>query len=258
MKPVLGRDYVKKCTEGLFAPITPGTVQSFLLMKNGKVDKIVEVSSLVELLLATVPKEDREIFATYRDQDCRSHFLESLSHPKDQIIPVRISPASYSLMVILDLIKPEKEDLSLLLGRVVKKFNLSVEQQRVLEGYAKTSQVLEGLLKKKRAEVMDFLSTELEDLQDDLVSQPKPWLEVYESFARVWGEEKDPVKRKQVYRDLGYTKNPKKTPELNKKVLASKFKEAYEGLEDASQIELGNYLESSTAKLARAKKILLG
>lgn len=225
MKPVLGRDYVKKCTEGLFAPITPGTVQSFLLMKNGKVDKIVEVSSLVELLLATVPKEDREIFATYRDQDCRS---------------------------------PEKEDLSLLLGRVVKKFNLSVEQQRVLEGYAKTSQVLEGLLKKKRAEVMDFLSTELEDLQDDLVSQPKPWLEVYESFARVWGEEKNPVKRKQVYRDLGYTKNPKKTPELNKKVLASKFKEAYEGLEDASQIELGNYLESSTAKLARAKKILLG
>lgn len=250
--------YVEKCRKGLFMPIEPDTVQCFLLMRNGKPLKLVEVSSLNELLLASIPKQDRSAFEGWSDLQIRKYFLELVtSAGSSEIIPVRVSPASYELMTILGLVDSEEIDLEPLFEKTVAKFKLNANQKKELRKYATTAEIYEDLLSKKRSVVLNILSTELEDVEEDLL-EPKPWLEIHKLFVNVWAEEQDEDERKKVYRNLGYTKNPKKTPEENKKVLINKFKKLYEELDKDMKIVLGDYLESDDANVQRAVKILLG
>lgn len=249
--------YVEKCRKGLFMPIEPDTVQCFLLIRNGKPLNLVEVSSLEELLLESISKKDHSAFEGWNDSQLRKYFLDLIdSAGSSETIPVRISPASYELMTILGLTTPAEIDLEPLFEKTTAKFKLNADQKKALKKYATTAEIYEDLLSKKKSVVMDVLSNELEELEVDLI-QPKPWLEIYELFVLRWNEEPRAEERKKIYRGLGYAKNPKKTPEENKKALANKFKTLYEALDERKQIFLGDYLEDEVSVVQVALDMLL-
>lgn len=257
----LSKDYSEACEKLLFSPIVPDTTQAFVLFKGSKPQRIVEADSLKDLLLQTIPESDKEHFSDFTEESSRK-FLTEVLHTSDPkaLIPIQVNPASYALMTLLGLIITEDEDLEVMIDRVIVKFKLGKAAQTRLRAYATTSAILEDLLTKKKSVIDQLFSEEGLEAVEKKVIRPtaKPWGEAYELFAKVWREdsEADENEKKQVYRDLGYTKDPKKTPEENKKALAGKFKAIYEKLTLPKRKKLSAYLESDEATLAEAKAML--
>jgi len=255
----LSKDYSEACEKLLFSPIVPDTTQAFVLFKGSKPQRIVEADSLKDLLLQTIPESDKEHFSDFTEESSRK-FLTEVLHTSDPkaLIPIQVNPASYALMTLLGLIITEEEDLEVMIDRVIVKFKLGKPAQARLRAYATTSAILEDLLTKKKSVIDQLFSEEGLEAIEKKVITAKPWNEAYELFAKVWREDSDSTEseKKQVYRDLGYTKDPKKTPEENKKALAGKFKAIYEKLALPKRKKLSAYLESDEATLAEAKGLL--
>lgn len=258
----LSKDYSDACKKLLFSPIVPETTQAFVLFKNNKPQRIVEADSLKGLLLQVIPESDKEHFSDFTEESSRKFLTELVRRDQESghkaLIPIQVNPASYSLMTLLGLIITEDEDLEVMIDRVIIKFKLSKAAQTRLRAYATTSAILEDLLTKKKSVIDQLFSEEGLEAVEKKVITAKPWNEAYELFAKVWREDEDSTEseKKQVYRDLGYTKDPKKTPEENKKVLAGKFKIIYEKLALPKRKKLSAYLENDNATLAETKVML--
>lgn len=260
----LSKDYSEACEKLLFSPIVPDTTQAFVLFKGDKPQRIVEADSLKDLLLQTIPESDKEHFSDFTEESSRKFLTELVRRDSQSghkaLIPIQVNPASYALMTLLGLIITEEEDLEVMIDRVIVKFKLGKPAQARLRAYATTSAILEDLLTKKKSVIDQLFSEEgLEAIEKEVIRPTaKPWGEAYELFAKVRREDEDSTEseKKQVYRDLGYIKDPKKTPEENKKALAGKFKAIYEKLTLPKRKKLSAYLESDEATLAEAKTML--
>jgi hypothetical protein len=267
--------FAEECEKVLFPPFqSQEETQAFVLYPKDPKARLqtVEVESyrdlLTQLINAIDPK-DLEFYETYSESQSRK-FLKDVALNADQgdfpLIPVQLTPSSYVLLKTLNKVSltEPSEKITELTKRLTTKFKLTKQAQKRLATYikARPSQdqvhLLEDLLTKKKSQITQLFEEEgLEELEEELLTAPS-WTEAYEKFVEVWTQEEDPEERKKIYRELGYVKNPKKTPKQNKEVLASKFKQKYEGLELKERREFVEYLDSDEADLTKAKKMLLG
>jgi len=267
--------FVEECEKVLFPPFqNQEETQAFILYPKDPKARLqtVEVESyrdlLAQLIKAIDPK-DLEFYETYSESQSRT-FLKDVALNADQgdfpLIPIQLTPSSYVLLKTLNKVSTENpsEKISELTKRLTTKFKLTKQAQKRLATYIKARpskdqvHLLEDLLTKKKSQITQLFEEEgLEELEEELLTAP-PWTEAYEKFVEVWTQEEDPEERKKIYRELGYVKNPKKTPKQNKEVLASKFKQKYETLELKERREFVEYLETDEADLTKAKKTLLG
>lgn len=280
MSVTIPSGYLEECKKSLFASKFSGErAFAFLSRKEGVVVHLVTVESYKDLLLEIVSNSNPEDLSFFEDhtENQAQAFLKEIALGKTDldIFPVQVTSSSFLVLTMLGVKStnptpsaPTPKKISDAVNTLAKKHNLSQGSKKKIRDYITSKPpnlrlaLIEDLLTISSDQIEEMFSEDgLEEAEEELTSAALPppearWLSLYEKFVDIWSLEKDLKKRKQVYRDLGYTKSPKKSPEENKKVLAGKFKAKYEALPEEEKEAFSEHLDSGRPTLAKAKKLL--
>ena len=274
-------DYLEECEKRLFAAkFTGERAFIFLSRSQSKPVHLVTVESYKDLLLALISNANPEDLSFFEDhtENQAQKFLKEIALGKSDldIFPVQVTSSSFLALGLLKGViadskpnVPSSKKIDEYVNLLAKKHTLGVKSKIKIKEYITSRSpnlrfaLIDNLLTNTSTQIHEMFSEDgLEEAEEELIqnlpaeSRQGSWLSIYEKFAEVWFKEKDPKKRKQVYRDLGYTKNPKKSPEENKKVLAGIFKVKYEALSDEEKGDFSKYLDLARPTLGKAKRLL--
>lgn len=271
---VIPEVFETKCKEALFPKFKDATLAFVLYARDHSSAQVVEVTSYKSLLLEAVELADEgdlEHYQSFTEEQSRKFLREVCLTAQETegfpFIPIQITPSSYVLLLVtgkLSAGKNQDKQIAKEMQQLAKKFGLSKEGHKRMEAYlaprkaSEKLKLLGELAQMKKSKIEELFEEEgLEELEEELITAP-PWSEAWQKFTTVWTREPDAEIRKNVYRDLGYKKDPKKAPEQNKEALVRIFTKKYESLSLEKRRDFVEYLEQKKASTSRALKYLIG